>query len=57
VVVLKLDRDRLLKSLDSHMESAYLFFKHLSRSSGGRLILVHRQTESANADRYGKCDV
>lgn len=43
VVVLKLDRDRLLKFLDSDTESGYLFFKHLSRALGGRLIQAYRQ--------------
>lgn len=43
VVVLKLDRDRLLKLLDSDMESGYLFFKHLSRALGGRLIQAYQQ--------------
>jgi CRP-like cAMP-binding protein len=43
VVVLKLDRDRLLKLLDRDTESGYLFFKHLSRALGGRLIKAYRQ--------------
>jgi len=43
VVVLKLDRDRLLKLLDSDMESGYLFFKHLARALGGRLIQAYQQ--------------
>lgn len=43
VVVLKLDRDRLLKLLDSDMESGYLFFKHLSRALGGRLVQAYHQ--------------
>jgi len=43
VVVLRLDRDRLLKLLDSDMESGYLFFKHLSRALGGRLIQAYQQ--------------
>lgn len=43
VVVLKLDRDRLLKLLDGDMESGYLFFRHLSRALGGRLIQAYRQ--------------
>jgi len=43
VVVLKLDCDRLLKLLDSDMQSGYLFFKHLSRALGGRLIQAYRQ--------------
>jgi CRP-like cAMP-binding protein len=43
VVVLKLDRDRLLKLLDSDTQSGYLFFKHLSRALGGRLIQAYRQ--------------
>jgi CRP-like cAMP-binding protein len=47
VVVLKLDRDRLLKLLDSDMESGYLFFKHLSRALGGRLVQAyHRMTDN-----------
>lgn len=45
VVVLKLDRDRLLKLLGSDTESGYLFFKHLSQALGGRLIQAyHRLT-------------
>jgi CRP-like cAMP-binding protein len=43
VVVLKLERDRLLKFLNSDMESGYLFFKQLSRALGGRLIQAYRQ--------------
>jgi len=43
VVVLKLDRDRLLKLLNSDTESGYLFFKHLSRALGGRLIQAYQQ--------------
>ncbi len=43
VVVLKLDRDRLLKLLDKDTHSGYLFFKHLSRALGGRLIQAYRQ--------------
>jgi len=43
VVVLKLDCDRLLKLLDSDMQSGYLFFKHLSRALGGRLIQAYRE--------------
>ena len=43
VVVLKLDRDRLLKLLDRDMESGYLFFKHLSRALGVRLVKAYRQ--------------
>jgi CRP-like cAMP-binding protein len=43
VVVLKLDRDRLLKLLDSDMESGYLFFKHLSRALGGRLVQAYHR--------------
>ncbi|WP_319523752.1 cyclic nucleotide-binding domain-containing protein [uncultured Desulfosarcina sp.] len=42
-VVLKLDRDRLLKLLDSDMESGYLFFKQLSRSLGERMIKAYRR--------------
>lgn len=41
VVVLKLDRDRLLKLLDSDMESGYLFFRQLSRALGDRLIQAY----------------
>lgn len=43
VVVLKLDRDRLLKILESDTESGYLFFRQLSRALGGRLIQAYRQ--------------
>jgi CRP-like cAMP-binding protein len=43
VVVLKLERDRLLKLLNSDTESGYLFFKHLSRALGGRLIQAYQQ--------------
>lgn len=43
VVVLKLDRHRLLKLLDRDMESGYLFFKHLSRALGGRLMQAYRR--------------
>jgi CRP-like cAMP-binding protein len=43
VVVLKLDRDRLLKLLNSDTESGYLFFKHLSQALGGRLIQAYQQ--------------
>ena len=43
VVVLKLDRERLLKLLDDDMESGYLFFKHLSRALGGRLVQAYHQ--------------
>ena len=41
VVVLKLESNRLLKLLDNDMESGYLFFKHLSRALGGRLIQAY----------------
>jgi CRP-like cAMP-binding protein len=43
VVVLKLDRERLLKLLDQDVHSGYLFFKHLSRALGGRLMQAYRQ--------------
>ena len=43
VVVLKLDRNRLFKLLDSDLQSGYLFFKHLSRALGGRLMQAYRQ--------------
>ena len=42
-VVLAIDRDRLLKLLDSDMESGYLFFKHLSCALGCRLTQLCRQ--------------
>jgi uncharacterized linocin/CFP29 family protein len=42
-VVLKLDRDRLLKLLDEDSHSGYLFYKHLSRALGGRLIQAYRR--------------
>jgi CRP-like cAMP-binding protein len=55
VVVLKLDRDRLLKLLDSDMESGYLFFKHLSRALGGRLVQAyHRMTDNDLGGYHGK---
>jgi len=55
VVVLKLDRDRLLKLLDSDMESGYLFFKHLSRALGGRLVQAyHRMTHNDLGGNHGK---
>ncbi len=57
VVVLKLDRGRLLKLLDGDMESGYLFFKHLSRALGGRLMQAYQQMAEANTDRFEKCDV
>jgi len=41
VVVLKLERDRLLKLLNDDLQSGYLFFKHLSRALGGRLIQAY----------------
>ena len=54
VVVLKLDRDRLLKLLDSDMESGYLFFKHLSRALGGRLVQAyHRMTDNDLGGAHG----
>ena len=43
MVVLKLDRDRLLKLLDSDTQSGYLFFKHLSRALGERLVQAYQQ--------------
>ncbi|WP_372678868.1 Crp/Fnr family transcriptional regulator [Desulfosarcina sp.] len=43
VVVLKLDRDRLLRLLDSDTQSGYLFYKHLSRALGERLIQAYQQ--------------
>lgn len=43
VVVLKLDRDRLINLLDNDMQSGYLFFRHLSRALGGRLIQAYQQ--------------
>ena len=55
VVVLKLDRDRLLKLLDNDMESGYLFFKHLSRALGGRLAQAyHRTTDNDLEGAHGK---
>ncbi|BBO71302.1 hypothetical protein DSCA_52320 [Desulfosarcina alkanivorans] len=55
VVVLKLDRDRLLKLLDHDMESGYLFFKHLSRALGGRLVQAyHRMSETDPRGNHGK---
>lgn len=49
VVVLKLDRDRLLKLLDSDTESGYLFYKHLSKALGGRLIQAYQQMTDTDA--------
>jgi len=43
VVVLKLDCERLLKLLDSDTESGYLFFKHLSRALGERVMKAYRR--------------
>lgn len=43
VVVLKLDRDHLLKLLEDDLQSGYLFFKHLSCALGGRLIQAYEQ--------------
>ena len=43
VVVLKLDRDRLLELLDKDSHSGYLFYKHLSRALGGRLMQAYRR--------------
>ncbi len=43
VVVLKLDRQRLFKLLDGDPESGYLFFRHLSRALGLRLIQAYHQ--------------
>jgi CRP-like cAMP-binding protein len=55
VVVLKLDRDRLLKLLDNDMESGYLFFKHLSRALGGRLFQAyHQMTDNDVGGNHGK---
>jgi len=53
VVVLKLDRDRLLRLLDGDVESGYLFFKHLSRALGGRLMGAYQQMAVAHTDRFG----
>lgn len=54
VVVLKLDRDRLLKLLDNDMQSGYLFFKHLSRVLGGRLIQAyHQMTDNDVGGNHG----
>ena len=57
VVVLKLDRGSLLKLLDGDMESGYLFFKHLSRALGGRLIQAYQHMAVVNPDHSGKHDV
>ena len=55
VVVLKLDRDRLLKLLESDMESGYLFFKHLSRALGCRLVQAyHRTTDNDLGGAHGQ---
>ena len=43
VVVLKLERDRLLKILDDDMYSGYLFFKQLSRALVWRLLKAYHQ--------------
>ncbi len=37
-VVLRIDRDRLLKILNDDMENGYLFFKSLSKALGKRLM-------------------
>ena len=57
VVVLKLDQDRLLKLLDGDTQSGYLFFKHLSRALGGRLIQAYQHMAVVNPDHSGKHDV
>lgn len=57
VVVLKLDRDRLLKLLDGDTESGYLFFKHLSRALGARLIQAYQHMAVVNTDRLGNATV
>lgn len=44
VVVLKLDRERLLDLFDHDIESGYLFFKHLSCALGCRLVQACCQT-------------
>ena len=55
VVVLKLDRNRLLKLLDNDMESGYLFFKQLSRALGGRLVQAyHRMSDNDPRGTHGK---
>ena len=43
VVVLKFERDKLLKLLDQDVSTGYLFFKHLSRALGGRLVFAYQQ--------------
>lgn len=43
VVVLKLERDRLLRLLESDLQSGFLFFKHLSSALGGRLIQAYER--------------
>jgi CRP-like cAMP-binding protein len=43
VVVLKLDCGRLFKLLESDRESGYLFYRHLSRALGGRLMQAYCQ--------------
>ena len=53
VVVLKLERDRLLKLLDRDTESGYLFFRHLSRALGTRLIQAYQHMAVANTDGFG----
>jgi CRP/FNR family cyclic AMP-dependent transcriptional regulator len=45
---LKLDRDRLLKMLDSDMESGYLFFRQLSTGPGGRLVQAYHRMDLDN---------
>lgn len=42
-VVLKIDRERLLKLFDDDMESGYLFFKRLSCALGCRLVQACQQ--------------
>ena len=43
VVVLKFERNKLLKLLDRDLSIGYLFFKHLSRALGERLIIAYQQ--------------
>jgi CRP-like cAMP-binding protein len=43
VVVLKLERDRLVKILESDTASGYLFYKHLSKALGGRLMRAYHK--------------
>ena len=55
VVVLKLDCGRLLKLLDNDTQSGYLFFRHLSRALGGRLIQAYQQmTENESRGNHGR---